>query len=162
MSFLFVTEMTKAEDKIDVAAVLDSLHTAASNAQATTYFGLFTDDAIFIGTDVNEYWTLDEFKSYTLPYFNQGQGWTYTPRSRDIRFSDSGKVAWFHEVLDSESFGTTRGTGVLVLEEDTGWLIAQYHLTIPIPNEIANEVTVRIKKHEASNEAGSDQPQLEE
>ncbi len=145
----------RAEETDDVASVLDALHVAASKAEAEAYFDLFTEDAIYIGTDVGEFWTLEEFKSYVIPYFSRGQGWTYIPESRDIRISNAGEVAWFHEVLDSKSYGTSRGTGVLVFEKETGWRISQYHLTFPIPNDIADEITDRIKAYEAA--AGSRQ-----
>jgi hypothetical protein len=35
---------------------------------------------------------------------------------------------------------------VLIRTSD-GWRIAQYHLTIPIPNDLAAELTTRIKAH---------------
>ena len=57
-------------------------------------------------------------------------------------------VAWFDEVLDSQSYGTSRGTGVLI-RGAKGWRVAQYHLTFPIPNDLAGEMTGRIKAHEA-------------
>lgn len=48
-------------------------------------------------------------------------------------------------MLKNDSYGTTRGTGVLMKTRD-GWRIVQYHLAIPIPNEIAKEVVARIRK----------------
>jgi len=152
--FLFANP-AHADEKSDVASVLDSFHVAAANAQAQTYFDLFTADAVFIGTDVGEYWTVEEFKSYAMPGFSEGKGWTYVPRNRDIHISDSGEVAWFHEVLDSESYGTTRGTGVLLFDEGKGWKIAQYHLTVPVPNDLIGEVTDRIKSYENQAEEHS-------
>ena len=149
LTLLLGADSALADRNGDVESVLDTLHVAASKAESETYFGLFSEDAIFIGTDVGEYWTLETFTSYVEPYFGRGQGWTYLPRSRDIRFSKSGDVAWFHEVLDSQRYGTSRGTGVLVLEEGKSWKIVQYHLTYPIPNELAVEITDRIKVFEA-------------
>lgn len=151
-SSLMIANLVEADEIAEVAAVLDALHVSASRAESDAYFDLFSEDAIFIGTDVSEYWTIEEFKSYAKPVFSKGQGWTYVPGNRDIRFSDSGNTAWFHEVLDSKDFGTTRGTGVLVLEEGAGWKIAQYHLTIPIPNEIVDTLADRIKVYESEAE----------
>ena len=153
LPFLLLILMTStslpASDETSVASILDKLHQSASNADADAYFQLFTDDAIFIGTDVNEYWTVEQFKSYAMPHFDKGKGWTYSSRNRDIRFSESGDVAWFHEVLDSENYGTSRGTGVLILGKDGQWRVSQYHLTFPIPNDLAVEFTNRIKEFEA-------------
>jgi len=149
------TEISFNKKSKDVAAVLNLLHAAASKADAKAYFNLFDEDANFIGTDVDEYWSLEEFKSYTIPYFNKGKGWTYVPRNREIKFSNSGKVAWFHEVLDNKSYGTTRGTGVLVLTNNKKWLISQYHLTIPIPNYLAADMANKIKIYEDKTTEGA-------
>lgn len=134
----------------EAAAALDALHAAASRADGPAYFGLFTPDAVFIGTDVGERWTVPEFRAYAEPHFAQGKGWTYTPRERWVTLAPVACrcVAWFDEVLDSESYGTSRGTGVLV-RGSTGWKVAQYALSFPIPNDIAKELTDRIKAHEA-------------
>jgi hypothetical protein len=57
-------------------------------------------------------------------------------------------VAYFDEILESKSYGTSRGTGVLV-KTRAGWKIAQYALTFPIPNDLAKDTTDRIKAYEA-------------
>ena len=149
-TLLLITHSAEADNTTKVAAVLDALHAAASHSESEAYFDLFSDEAIFIGTDVGEYWTLGQFKSYAMPSFKKGRGWTYIPRSRNIQFSNTGEMAWFHEILDNEHYGTTRGTGVLILEKGKGWRIVQYHLTIPIPNDIATDLTDRIKSYEAA------------
>ena len=129
------------------AAVLDALHGAASRADGATYFDLFTPDAIYIGTDVTEHWSIAEFRAYAEPYFNRGRGWTYTPRSRSLTLAplDCRCVVWFDEALDSQSYGTSRGTGVLVRGDDGRWRIALYALTFPIPNALARDMTTRIR-----------------
>lgn len=128
-----------------VSTVLDALHDAASKADGARYFDLFTDDAVFLGTDATERWTVDAFKAYATPYFDQGRGWTYTMTSRNIFLSEDGQTAWFDERLDNENFGTCRGTGVLVRRGED-WKIAQYNLTIPIPNALAYQVVDLIRK----------------
>jgi hypothetical protein len=129
------------------AVVLDALHGAASRADGATYFDLFTPDATYIGTDVTEHWSIAEFRAYAEPYFNRGRGWTYTPRSRSLTLAplDGRCVVWFAEALDSQSYGTSRGTGVLVRGEDGQWRIALYALTFPIPNALARDMTARIR-----------------
>ena len=139
-------------DQAAVAAVLDRLHEAASKADGASYFALYTPEAVFIGTDVTERWSLTEFRAYAEPYFSQGKGWTYKPRSRQVVLGPDGRTAWFDEVLDSESYGTSRGTGVLVRTAE-GWKVAQYALTYPIPNALAKEMTARIRAHEAGSAA---------
>ncbi|MBI5941924.1 MAG: nuclear transport factor 2 family protein [Caulobacterales bacterium] len=134
----------------DIAAVLDALHTAAAKADGLAYFALYTPDATYLGTDAAERWSLAEFKGYAMPYFSKGQGWTYVPRERHITIAPIGCrcVAWFDELLDSQSYGTSRGTGTLVLTPQ-GWKVSQYALTFPIPNDLAKGMTDQIKAFEA-------------
>ncbi|WP_226661145.1 nuclear transport factor 2 family protein [Microbulbifer aggregans] len=127
-----------------IAEQLDQFHQTAANADGETYFNLFSKDGVFIGTDASERWTLDAFKKFAEPYFSQGKGWTYVPRDRTIVVH--GDVAWFDELLDSESYGECRGSGVLV-KENGQWKIAQYNLHFPIPNDLAKQITQMIKAH---------------
>jgi hypothetical protein len=99
---------------------------------------------VFIGTDAGERWTLGEFRAFVTPYFSKGQGWTYVPRNRHVQLSPSGDVAWFDELLDSQSYGVCRGSGVL-RKVGARWLICQYHLTIPVPNDLAKAVVTMIR-----------------
>jgi hypothetical protein len=133
-----------------INATLDAVHDAASEADGNRYFGLYSKDAIYIGTDAAERWTIAEFRAYAEPYFAKGKGWTYRPRERHVVVNDNPCecIAWFDELLDSESYGTSRGTGVMVLEEGQ-WKVAQYALTFPIPNDLAHGFTEQIKAFEA-------------
>ena len=118
-----------------VWTVLDHLHASAAKADFDGYFALYTPNAIFLGTDGTERWTLAQFKDYTRPRFAEGKGWTYTPRDRFIFFSEDGRTAWFDEMLDNAKYGECRGSGVLVYGIDGQWRIAQYNLSKPIPND---------------------------
>ena len=133
----------------EVAATIDALHAAASNADGAAYFALFTPDARFIGTDATERWTLSEFRAYADPYFARGQGWTYTPVERTVTLAPITClcIAWFDEVLDSESYGVTRGSGVL-RKTRSGWKIEQYVLSFAVPNDRARAVVEAIKPTE--------------
>jgi ketosteroid isomerase-like protein len=138
----------------DILAVLDQLHIAASSADGSAYFSLYTPEAVFIGTDAAERWTKQEFQAYAAPYFSQGKGWTYTPRpgSRHVTIvpETDGRVAFFEELLDSEKYGTCRGTGV-VRNVRGEWKVCQYHLTFPVPNDMAGRVTGEIKALESKD-----------
>ncbi|MBV8656817.1 MAG: nuclear transport factor 2 family protein [Burkholderiales bacterium] len=128
----------------DIGQVLDRFHAAASAAQFDTYFGLFAPDGVFIGTDASERWTVDAFKAYAKPHFDKGQGWTYLPHDRHIDLAPDGQHAWFDELLDNKGFGTCRGTGVL-RKIGGAWKVEQYHLTIPVPNALADDVAKMIR-----------------
>ena len=133
----------------DVAATIDALHAAASRADGAAYFALFTPDARFIGTDATERWTLSEFRAYAEPYFARGQGWTYTPVERTVTVAPIAClcIAWFDEVLDSDSYGVTRGSGVLRKRRGV-WKIEQYVLSFAVPNDRARAVVEAIKPAE--------------
>lgn len=143
-------QATRSGPKAEIATintVLNSLHTYAAEANGKAYFDLYTDDAVFLGTDVTERWTKAAFQAYAMPIFSQGRGWRYTPRERHVALSPMGNMAWFDEVLDSENYGTSRGTGVLTRTK-AGWKISQYHLTFPIPNDLADKMTAQIMAYE--------------
>ena len=137
-----------------IGATLDALHAAAAKADGPAYFALYTPDAVFIGTDASERWDMTAFKAYATPSFAKGQGWTYVPRERHITIAPIACrcVAWFDELLDSAGYGTSRGTGTLMLTPD-GWKVSQYALTFPIPNDLANDMTAKIRAFEAKAKA---------
>lgn len=132
-------------DPAAVDVVLDAFHAAAAHADEAAYFALLAPNAVFLGTDASERWEAPAFRAFAHPYFAQGKGWTFVPRGRHVDFSRDGRVAWFDELLDSATYGECRGSGVLERTDDAGWWIVQYHLTIPIPNDLAKEVVARIR-----------------
>ena len=129
-------------EKKAVNKVLDTLHAAAAEADWQTYFALYRDDATFLGTDVSERWDMPTFREYSKKAKN---GWLYVVKERHLDFGADGTTAWFDEVLTNAKYGTSRGTGVLIRGENGKWRIAQYHLTFPIPNELAAEMTKQIQ-----------------
>jgi hypothetical protein len=135
---------TAPSDDAAVAAILDDFHDAASKGDGVRYFSHFAPDAVFFGTDATERWTLSEFRDYAMQRFEAGTSWTYQPRDRHVFRSADGRTAWFDEVVVNVKYGACRGTGVLVLL-DGHWRIAQYNLTIPIPNAIALDVVEMIR-----------------
>ncbi|RJS24069.1 DUF4440 domain-containing protein [Corallococcus sp. H22C18031201] len=132
-----------ADPKAAVAAVLDDWHRAAAVADEARYFGHFTPDAVYLGTDGTERWTRDQFRAWARPYFAKGKAWNFKARSRNIFFSKDGAVAWFDEALDTTNMGPCRGSGVLVKQGGV-WRIAQYNLSLPIPNERLDAVRALI------------------
>lgn len=146
-----------ADPKAAVAAVLDDWHQAAAAADEPRYFGHFTADAVFLGTDATERWTRDEFRAWSKPYFSKGKAWSFKPVKRFITLSKDGTVAWFDESLDTPNLGPSRGSGVLV-KEGNAWKIAQYNLSVPIPNDIMGEVTKRVAAYEKAQAAKATPP----
>ena len=128
----------------DAARELDDFHAAASTADEARYFAHLSANAVFLGTDATERWDVATFRAYAHPRFAAGRGWTYVPARRVIELSKDGTVAWFDEDLKNQSIGLARGTGVLVRDHGR-WLIAQYNLTVPIPNEKLDNVIMTIE-----------------
>lgn len=133
----------------EVAQALDAFHAAAARADETAYFDLIAPQGVFLGTDAGERWEKEAFRAFARPHFSQGKGWTFVPRDRHVALAAGGTIAWFDELLDSASYGECRGTGVLE-RADGRWRILQYHLTIPVPNDLAEEVVARIRDRAAS------------
>jgi len=124
--------------KQDIDTTLDQWHLAASNADFDAYFNLMTDDAIFIGTDATENWELNDFKSFSKPYFDRGKAWSFTAIERHIFLNEAKDLAWFDELLSTQ-MKICRGSGVLK-KVNGNWKIAHYVLSIAVPNENVSEL----------------------
>ncbi|MGI2055833.1 nuclear transport factor 2 family protein [Shewanella baltica] len=131
-------QITSSSDQQAAAQVLDLLNQYSSDADWDKYFALYRKDGIFIGTDASERWGMAEFENYSRPT----KGWRYNLTERHL--IQHGDVILFDELLNSPAYGVSRGTGTL-LKTDGYWKIAQYHLSFPIPNEIAKQITTEIK-----------------
>ena len=151
LAVIIIIQFTYAQDSAgvgtditEIGRVLDGYHAAAAAGDWDTYFDLMSDDAVFIGTDASERWVKQDFRAYAL----NRSGWAYDSVARHVNLTPDGMSAWFDEILDSLTYGTSRGTGVLIRTNE-GWKVSQYHLTFPIPNELAAQVTDEIKAFEA-------------
>lgn len=143
----FISSAEQLTEKHAIASILDQFHQAAANANADKYLNLLSEDAVFLGTDASERWTKAQFTKFVQPYFSQGKGWSYTSKQRNISLLSINTVAFFDELLHHNKYGTCRGTGVLIKTQQ-GWKIAQYNLSLPIPNDIAAEVVKSVKVYE--------------
>ncbi len=122
-----------------VNAAVDDWHDAAAKADEARYFGHFAAESVFLGTDATERWDLAAFRAYAHPFFSKGKAWTLKPSDRHVSIAPDAAVAWFDETVTSPSYGPSRGSGVLLLE-DGKWRIAHYNLTVPIPNDLLMKV----------------------
>lgn len=127
-------------DEQAIGKLLDDFHAAAAAADKDRYLGYLSDDAVFMGTDEWERWPKHpDFTRYVEGRFGGGTGWTYESVERHITVAGSGDVAWFDEVVYSESNGRFRGTGVVIKNGDD-WKIAHYAMSFLIFNENWQEV----------------------
>ena len=139
--FLVFSHSIWAQEKLDT--LLNGLHEDAHGGNYEAYFDRYTSDAVFLGTDKNERWSINEFKDYAKPAFADGHGWTYEVVERN--WEGSGDTRWFDEILFNQKYGHCRGTGVVELINGE-WKIAHYSLTLLIPNDIAAAVGSQTKK----------------
>ena len=142
-SLVFIFSISADAQHSSTDALLDGLHQDAHEGNFDSYFDRYSSDAIFLGTDKTERWTIDEFKAYARPAFNDGHGWTYSVVERN--WEGDSDIRWFDEILFNEKLGHCRGTGVVQLINNE-WKIAHYALTMLIPNQIAAEVGMQTMK----------------
>jgi hypothetical protein len=131
-------------ERAKVGVVLNTLHYAASKGAAREYLRCFSEDAIFIGTDADEHWKLNEFAELCKRHFKNGRGWTYVSYERRITLNEDFRCAWFYERLKHKRYVDVRGSGVLIKIDNT-WRIAQYVLSFPIPNELALPLAKQVR-----------------
>jgi len=132
-------------DRTGVDAVLDAFHAAAAAAAEPQYLSTLAEDMVFLGTAPGERWEAAAWREFVHRYFSQGKGWAYVPSDRSVVVAPDGETAWFDETVDNDHFGACRGSGVL-RREDGEWRIAQYNLTIPVPDELVPELVSRIRE----------------
>lgn len=135
------TTDTVAETK-QVSNLLDSLNATAARADFTNYFQLYTEDAIFAGTDATERWDKKAFMAWAKPIFDNGSAWSFAAIERHIYFNETGTLGWFDELLNTQ-MKICRGSGVVV-KQSTGWKIQQYILSTTIPNDSLDAI-IKIK-----------------
>lgn len=145
---LFCGISLKAQEARDlINKTLDEWHKAAADADFEGYFSRMTTNAVFIGTDAGENWQMQSFKEFSKPYFERGKAWSFSAVERNIYLDETGKLAWFDELLDTW-MGICRGSGVVRLEGDN-WKIAHYVLSATIPNDDMKQV-IQVKKEKDS------------
>ncbi|SCY20800.1 nuclear transport factor 2 family protein [Flavobacterium caeni] len=130
------------KEKETIGKLLDNWHQAAADAQLDAYFQVLAPDAIYIGTDATEHWSVDKFRKFCKPYFHNKKTWDFKALERHVFLDETGELAWFDELLDTQ-MKICRGSGVLRKEKD-GWKIVHYVLSMTVPNDNVEPV-VKIK-----------------
>ena len=137
--FTLLGSVAQADSQAQLHNTLDEFHQAAAQADTDRYFAAMTDDVVFLGTDGSERWQGQAFRDFVQPLFAAGRGWNYSSVTRHIIIANDGQTAWFDESLHNEKLGLCRGSGVLV-KSGKDWKIAQYNLSVPVPNAMVHDV----------------------
>jgi hypothetical protein len=127
-----------SSERGQISAMLDSFNIAAARADFDGYFRFFADSAIFIGTDATEHWTKTEFMKWAKPHFDKKKTWNFKSVKRNIYFGPSPDIVWFDELLSTQ-MKICRGSGVVV-KKNNQWKVAQYVLSMTIPNQNVEDV----------------------
>jgi len=127
-----------SNSRTEIAVMLDSFNIAASEANYQKYFSYFTDDATYLGTDATEHWNKDSFMLWAKPFFDRGKAWHFVTIDRHIFFGGDTGIAWFDELLDTQ-MKICRGSGI-VINVNGKWKIAQYVLSMTVPNSKTDSV----------------------
>ncbi len=135
------------EAEMAINTNLEKWHKAAADADFDAYFNLMTDDGVFIGTDAEENWQLEDFKAFSKPYFEAGKAWSFKTLERTIYLPKKSKIAWFDELLETQ-MGICRGSGVMRLDGKE-WKVQHYVLSIAVPNENVSELTKIKEEHDS-------------
>lgn len=125
-------------DEFNLNKLINDWHLAASKADFDKYFGLTSDDFIFLGTAPAERWDKLEFMEFSKPYFDKGKAWDFKASNRKWNFSSNNRIAWFDEDLDTWMRGC-RGSGIVELNDKGEWKLKYYNLTVLIENEKIQE-----------------------
>lgn len=131
-----------------VNAFMDGWHDDAANARMA-YFDKIASDGVYIGTDRKELWTRDEFKAWSKKYFDAKTTWTFKATRRNVYASADRSLIWFDELLDTRNMGPCMASGVIRKTRD-GFEIVHYQLSLAVPNEVVDQVTALIGRHEKS------------
>ncbi len=143
---LFLHGVANSSEVDEIGKVIDDFHDAAAHGDNARYLGHLSEDAVFMGTDEWERWPKDpDFSDYVDGRFENGRGWNYKSVERKIRVSESADIAWFDEVVFSETNGRFRGTGVLTMRNGS-WKISHYAMSFLILNENWDEVIKLTRK----------------
>ncbi len=126
-----------------IDSLLDRWHEAAARADAETFFGSMTADAVYLGTDAEERWLRDELRAWSAEYFTRESAWAFRPIVRKVQLSEDLRLAWFDEKLDTW-MGICIGSGVLRYTPE-GWRLVHYHLAFAVPNAAMPKVLDLLK-----------------
>jgi hypothetical protein len=124
--------------KLAINEMLDNWHRGASNADSISYFDLMAINSVYVGTDETEVWSKRKFLNFAAPYFAKGKAWAFTKVERNVYSKDYIDIAWFDEVLDTW-MGPCRGSGVVTKDDDEGWKVQHYVLSVAVANDDIDE-----------------------
>ena len=132
---------------------LTDLYRSSAASDFDGYFGHFTGDAIFVGTDRRERYSIPQVMALVRPSFAAGRRPDTRPLARHFTVSEDQRWAWFDEDLRRESLAPMRSTGLLRRQGES-WKLVQYTLSFMVPNELVGALSAKIRAVEGVEETG--------
>ncbi len=132
-----------------VRSVLADFDLAVWNADPPGIFKHLAPDAIFFGPGAADRFNVEALRE-RLP---DAVAWLGKVQDRHVVVSDDRTLAWFDQRLDSRNLGELRASGVLRFAGDGAagggqaedWQIVQYHVALPVPNQLVAELLEKIR-----------------
>lgn len=133
-SFRAQSEATDSKDQQEIRLnqFMDTWHRAAAKANAEVFFGMMSEDAVYIGTDKTERWLRDELREWASGAFARESAWTFKATKRNWQIHAENQFAICDELLETW-MGPCRSTAVLSWNGDS-WQIIHYQLSVTIDN----------------------------
>ena len=147
LAALAVFAPAKASPQAEAEAVLDSLHRYASEAALEPYLSLFTEDGVFSVRTAASAGPWPSSPPTSRLALRPVRGGPTTPRSATWISARTGPWLGLTRWWWARAWGRAGERGVLRKTAD-GWRIAQYSLTLLVPNDLAQSVVDRIQAYE--------------
>ena len=136
--------------------LLHDVHLAKAAGDGDRYFGHFAPDAVFLGTDRAERFSVAGLRAILGPYYARGARPVTIPIEQQVYLSPDGGWAWYEELVERKGVGRMRGTGVLRRVEGA-WKIVHYNVVLTVPGALAEDFAERIEAF-YSPETGPGEP----
>ncbi len=135
-----------------VESVLADFHLAAGGADLRRFFAHLAPDAIFFGPGAADRFDVEALRDR----FPETTRWMTGAYDRHVIVSDDRALAWFDQRLESSELGELRASGVLrpagggqtKHRADGNWQIVQYHVAMPVPNQLFPELLEKRRAHD--------------
>ncbi|MCO6461681.1 MAG: nuclear transport factor 2 family protein [Saprospiraceae bacterium] len=144
--FVIFTSQALPGDRENQDKAIDAWHNAAAAGDSATFFGLMTEDAIYLGTDLSERWDRASMARDLGKYFRGRKAWHFVPYNRHyLELKDNNKIL-FDESLKTW-MGPCKATGMLTKTRGS-WKISYYNLSVAVPNQYVKQYTKLLPPNE--------------
>lgn len=116
---------------------INKWHKAAAVGDSAGFFGLMTEDALYLGTDEVERWTRTTMGKDLGKYFKGKKAWNFIPYNRIYTSMGNKNSILFDECLQTW-MGPCKSTGVLTKVKGE-WKISYYNLNVAVSNDVVKD-----------------------